>query len=372
MWHYLAPLKPEDILNESRASVDGVYILGCLNRHVTVYSQQVRAINLVDALTHVEGTEGYFTEDTTVAVVGAGVAGLTAAAYAAARGASVTILEEGSRPLWLQDRCRNRWLHPRIYDWPEPGALEPRTNLPLFNWRAGRAQEVANEIRDQWDRALSNNARLAPPLYNRKVTDIIGADRQRPRLRHRSCCDAQAESEDEFRYIILAVGFGIEKGGPGHVSCWSDADTLEELKPDATTGSGSRRRRRSDPLKVLISGFGDGGLADLMRLCLVDFRQDQILRLVQNVEPDVGSQLLSWDREYQGNPDKLNELYEPIKDHIVGQLDEMRRDRIDVPIAGRGKLYGTTSAILNRFVVSQIQKLDDPRRFKVMYGQLCT
>ena len=351
----LAPLKPQEILAESRASVDGVYVLGCLNRHITVYSQQVRAINLVDALRHEYGEEGHFRTGTTIAVIGAGVAGLTAAAYAARYGASVTVLEEGSRPLWLQDRCRNRWLHPRIYDWPEPGALEPRTDLPLLNWQAGRAQDVALEIRDQWDRELSSNARLLPPLYGRKVTAVIPTDGQDLLLRHQSCRDAQAASQDHFRFIILAVGFGIEKadgkGDAGRVSYWSDADSLEELKPG---------------MNVLISGYGDGGLADLMRLCLVNFRQDQILRLVQNIKPDVGTRLLSWDRDYFGHPEMLNQQYENVEDYLVTPLREMRREGIEVTITGRGKLYGTTSAILNRFVVSQLQKLQGPAAFEVI------
>jgi hypothetical protein len=53
----------------------GVYILGCFARRVTVYSQQIRSLNLVCALLQ----SRRITKNTEVAIVGAGVAGMTAA-----------------------------------------------------------------------------------------------------------------------------------------------------------------------------------------------------------------------------------------------------------------------------------------------------
>ncbi|MGC2403683.1 MAG: hypothetical protein WA510_28080 [Acidobacteriaceae bacterium] len=50
------------------ASHPGVYVLGCFARHVTLYSQQVRAFNLVYGL-HVLGR---IQKGTRVAVIGAG------------------------------------------------------------------------------------------------------------------------------------------------------------------------------------------------------------------------------------------------------------------------------------------------------------
>lgn len=72
----------------------GVYVLGCLARYVTVYAQQVRALNLVDSL----AKSGLLSLHSRVAVIGGGIAGLTAAAATAVRGAKyVQVFEETRR-----------------------------------------------------------------------------------------------------------------------------------------------------------------------------------------------------------------------------------------------------------------------------------
>src|SRR5215216_2027340 len=67
-----------------------IYILGSFAKRVTFYSQQVRALNLIDALCKT----GVVSEDSRVGIVGAGVAGVTAAVTAARRGLSVTLVEK--------------------------------------------------------------------------------------------------------------------------------------------------------------------------------------------------------------------------------------------------------------------------------------
>ena len=67
-----------------------VYVLGSFERRVTLYSQQVRALNLVHALTN----GGHLTPGQHVAVIGGGVAGLTAAAALLHLGLNVTLLEK--------------------------------------------------------------------------------------------------------------------------------------------------------------------------------------------------------------------------------------------------------------------------------------
>src|SRR5262245_20301024 len=94
-----------------------LFVLGCFERRVTLYSQQGRALKLVEAL----GRMKELGAGTPVAVVGGGVAGLTFAAGAARRGAQVTVLEKEERLLPLLKRDPNRWLHPRVYDWPLEG-----------------------------------------------------------------------------------------------------------------------------------------------------------------------------------------------------------------------------------------------------------
>ena len=81
-----------EFLKWMSTNVPGVYLLGSLNRHITVYSQQCRAINLIHTLIHTGGLDGK-----SVAVVGAGFAGLTAACALAQRGWSVRVHERADR-----------------------------------------------------------------------------------------------------------------------------------------------------------------------------------------------------------------------------------------------------------------------------------
>lgn len=125
----------------------GLYLIGSLERGVTVYNQQLRAHNLVWALWELSKRNEI--KVGRVAVVGGGVAGLTAAACFLSlfeEPVSVTMFEQ----LWdlcpLQQGADNRWLHPKIYDWPAPGSTAPGASLPVLNWAEGRASDVARTI----------------------------------------------------------------------------------------------------------------------------------------------------------------------------------------------------------------------------------
>src|SRR5207247_589193 len=105
-----------------------------------------------------------------------GFSGLTAAAYALDETtADVTLIDAAPRPLWLQDACANRWLHPGIYDWPLNGSLEPCTNLPVLNWRAGEARDVVRQVLAAWDRIAVTNQRLQV-LFEKKVKSATEAE----------------------------------------------------------------------------------------------------------------------------------------------------------------------------------------------------
>src|SRR5689334_6768797 len=84
------PLGSIDILKHMVVpGEDGLYVIGCFERRITLYSQQVRALNLIWAL----ADQGKLKNGTSVLVIGAGAAGLTAAAGAAKLGAKVKVLE---------------------------------------------------------------------------------------------------------------------------------------------------------------------------------------------------------------------------------------------------------------------------------------
>jgi len=118
----------------------GVFVLGsfCSGERVAVSSQQTRALNLVHSLF----AEKQLGPGSRVCVVGGGAAGLTAAAYAIAKEAVVTVLESHDL-LWNLRGCRTRWLHPNLFRcWPHEDWKCTGTNFPVMNWYAGYASEV--------------------------------------------------------------------------------------------------------------------------------------------------------------------------------------------------------------------------------------
>src|ERR1044072_4732750 len=136
-----------DVLADFQVSgIGNVFLLGCLEKRVTLYSQQVRAINLAAALID----EGRIKANSRVAIIGGGAAGITAAA-AIARAipniAELHVYERRSKILHLQTQSTSRYLHPHIYDWPRPASLQSDAGLPVLNWFAARADVVAEEIR---------------------------------------------------------------------------------------------------------------------------------------------------------------------------------------------------------------------------------
>jgi hypothetical protein len=333
-----------EFLEWAQTDVPGLFLLGSLNRHITVHSQQRRAVNLVHSLSKTgSGLDGK-----SMAVVGAGFAGLTAAAYALEETtASVTLIDAAARPLWLQDNCANRWLHPGIYDWPAGDALEPRTSLPLLNWRADTAKNVARQVRAEWERIEAREDRLEVILDKR----VMAIARNGARLR----VDFDNRGPEQFDIVVLAVGFGLERGGPADVGYWNDIDGLDSIRFDVNPKP-----------SVLISGFGDGGLADVLRLCLPQFRQDSLVELVRDVPANVCDRLLEWERTYIGNEAKLDQLYDQLAvDQIIGRMKNAS-PLAHVTLTGRGHLYGQRSAVLNRFLVSQLRKARRDDAFKLI------
>ena len=337
-----APFTPSEFLDRMKGDTPGLYLLGSLNRHITVHSQQCRAINLIQALKgHGGGLDGK-----ALAIVGAGFAGLTAAAFALeSTTAQVTLFDVSPRPLWLQDRCRNRWLHPGIYDWPYPGALEPCTSLPVLNWRAAAAVDVTAQIRAEWERIAASKGLLRLRLE----TEVKAVSAEPKGGLVLKTADGQLET---FDVVVLAVGFGLERGGPGRVAYWNDADGLDGIAEGSS---------------VLVSGFGDGGLADVLRLCLPDIRQDSLIELVRHVPIETRRQLVEAEKNFDGRSGSLDEFYSKLRIEQVTQiLADSTLPRTPVTLAGLGHLYDPRSAILNRFLISQLQQVRGDDAFELI------
>lgn len=328
-------MEPHDVTKHLQAAAvpanPGVYVLGCFDLRVTVYSQQVRALNLVDALFE----SGALASGRQLVVVGAGVAGLTAAAAAIKLGAQVVVLERGDDILTLFATANgNRWLHPRLYDWPYPGWDSADAGLPLLNWTAGLVPDVLQELRAAW-----KNEGEAADVKTGVCNVELKSDEGRVLVKWEGC-----RRHLEPTCVILAVGFGPEK------------ISLPEERPyfelDGIDGD--------VPKKWLISGTGDGALTDLMRLCIKDCRHDETLRSFLAVAADRG--LEQHAREIEAEALRTEAVCEG--ETIVFQkyltLEPIfkatgcRSRGLDVSLNARRYWLQPKASAVNRFVATQL------------------
>ncbi len=299
-----------------------LFVLGCFAPRVTFLSQQVRALNLVDALCKT----GALSKHSQVAVVGAGLAGLTAAAGLAVRGVSVTLAERDGkeRLMPIQKNCRHRVVHPHIYDWPaDGGTLEQKADIPLLGWEAATAESVAKQIEEKW--------RSLPAEVGRRITWVEqGILHQEANGR----LTLNGKSTDDFAAVILAVGFGLEEG-TGAESYWND-----------TSLDGIQREREG--LTWLVSGSGDGGLTDLMRLCIQDFKQESLYSFADAAnKKEIARDLLTAEADPSSD-------FRTVYEQAAAALDFNVKTRgIKVVLnASPERLFTPGSSILNRLVTA--------------------
>jgi hypothetical protein len=256
-----------------------VFALGNFARQVTFSSQQARAFNLIWALFK----ENRLTAGQRVAVIGAGLGGLTATIAALAKDCYVDLFEHASQPCPLQRGNDIRFIHPNILRWPEDGSDRDDTDFPFLNWTAANVRGVIKQIDLQWNMRTRNNSRLRK-FFNYRVNRLyrspIKLGPQKPWLSANRMVDAVARAGDvttagyvEFTYdcVILAVGFGEERSisGVPFLSYWENDSLHQE------TGRGKR--------SVLVTGCGDGGLIDALRLRVQNFDHAEFVRTFQNV-----------------------------------------------------------------------------------------
>jgi hypothetical protein len=285
-------LTPLEILQRMEVpGYRGVFTLGNFARQVTFASQQTRAFNLIWALFQ----ERRLIPGSRVAVVGAGLAGLTAAVAALSKRCRIDMYEQASQPFPLQRGNDIRFIHPNILRWPEPGSESAHTDFPLLNWTAANVRSVIRQIDIQW-RRHSRSDQLCQ-LFNYKVTRLHAGktdlDDVRPWLVANRVIDGGAPGEEgssmygtnppigggtglgfverAYDAVILAVGFGEERAVDGvpFLSYWENDSLHQEV--------GTRGRR-----SILVSGCGDGGLIDALRLRLRNFDHAEFVRRFQS------------------------------------------------------------------------------------------
>lgn len=329
--------------------LDQLFVLGCLERRVTLYSQQTRAINLAYLLHASKALE----RRTRVLVVGAGAAGLTCAAALRHLGATVDVLDHSDQPLHMQRGCSTRFLHPHVYDWPLRAEWSQKeANLPIMNWSANTADRVSAQL------LAGYRAARGPEPYceigNLSIQRETGTrDRWRAEWLWR-----RSSRSKTYQVVILAVGFGLEavvEFAP-RISYWR-LDTLGQTplyEPNC---------------RFLISGIGDGGLTDVARAMLKELDHSTLIE-----EYLSGPGMLELGQTLKGIEETANALAE--NDHAAAESYLARQYKaLVVPTWFDAKLrarqrhchvtlvgpkrspFTLSTAIHNRLIVSRLLKL---------------
>lgn len=327
-----------------------IYVLGCFARRVTLYSQQVRALNLIYALKQ----RGKLGQGLHLGIIGGGAAGLTAAVLAAYYGCKVTVFEEHAEPLPFFTGNGTRWLHPHIYDWPAADSLNDDAGLMILNWRAGLADEVADQLIKQWEPLKeSYGIRFEHSVKKLQVEDLLVKWEK-------------ASGGDDVEYfdaLIVAVGFGLERNTSNQQvkvkSYWRN-DSLHQFY----FGSERVSQWKKD---ILISGSGDGGLIDLLRTGLKRFRHQRIVKefgLDQDFNPELRKQLLQIEQQVcdQARPGRwligqysnIYSDYTFVRETLMQRVKERRRPDTNVylNVTSLDNLYSLNACALNRFLLS--------------------
>ncbi|HTQ59817.1 MAG TPA: FAD-dependent oxidoreductase [Candidatus Solibacter sp.] len=337
---------------------DNIYVLGCLEKGLTIYTQQVRALNLVWSMIEAEPDSLH-----DVAIVGGGFAGLTAAAGLLKKGAPrVAIFERHAALCPLQKGSDIRWVHPRIYEWPDEGSELPTAALPILNWNAGRASDVVIEILNGWSaiklyRAPNQKTEEYTNVKHLRVTETLDIEWVGEKLGEKLGSQTITTGyREKFSAVILAVGFGKDSAT---LPYWRN----EQLgQPEMGLG------RRV----YLVSGHGDGGLVDLFRIRIAGFRQDRILADLFSDAPQLKSRLRELKQKLsQGllKPDELYEQFEAIADNrgsgferIRAQLQGMLRAdtmavlKLSPKIDSFRGIFTSTISFQNRFLLFALYK----------------
>ena len=339
---------PSDVIERMQVpDVDNVYVLGCLSRPLTFHSQQQRAFNLIWALFET----GRLAPGGATAVVGGGLAGMTAAAAAVAKGSRVTLFEQSGDVLHLQWGNTTRYVHPNLYDWPEGVATQDETRLPCLNWTAGSVNDIVRQVSAQWKAGPKSKI----SLFQR--TEIKTVKRQRDGI---ALTTKGRRLVGVYDCVILAVGFGIEhvpEGLPSR-SYWRSDDLHQPIV------------NQPKPRRFLVSGCGDGGLIEVLRLRIDRFEHEFLHKMpaLTNNE-ELHERLMATEKNAyalhaKARPQFLNEEYKRIYDSLRQDLIQERQLRSDTWVVLNGPAnypYQLSSSLLNRFAVFSLLAVDKDR-----------
>jgi hypothetical protein len=259
----VTPTKSEEILQAMGVSdCPGLYVInGGMERRVNIVAQQIRAISLINALFE-QKLIRRGTDTSRIAIVGAGIAGITATCRAAYGGCHVTLFDKEKEPFG-RIRDAKRYLHPRIDEWPHPDFSKKHAGLPLFSWESDEAEGVIQKWDQQWEewQGLYKPGKKSGCIETHMSAKLHSVKQEHAPARwEMQWTTSKAEPPylcaASFDIIILALGFGIEYG----------ADIFADPENNPYTDYWQRQPKPFVPetKKVLLSGIGDSGLRDVI------------------------------------------------------------------------------------------------------------
>jgi len=305
---------------------DSRFVINPYFSRSNLYAQQLRVLALVKMI-HFHGLLP--AGERNIVVVGAGIAGLTAAAAAESIGAIVTLVDESSRlenPLQQFEGAVHREFHPTLIQWPHTG-LVAATDLPFLNWACLPADRVVRNIRNQWFQHHSENIHT----HAGKVLKIKECDET-----------VKIEVDDgtalKADLVIIAAG-------------WRGELKMEGLD----TPSYWETRDYDSSLEVVISGAGDGGVIDAAQQFFGHRTTSAARALAYSLE---SSSINDDIKEVEALPNdrKMTNFYENLRlpDAQSEELDKCRRK--DSPVVrlihNNDSIYSGKIAPINKIMLS--------------------
>lgn len=348
-------MKSADIIEGAVAGHSNIFLLGCFDKRITFYSQQVRAISLVHALHDL----GYLNNGPNIAVIGAGAAGLTAAAAAAlAANGRVVLFESSADLLPLQSGAARRELDPHIYDWPQLNSDDAVANLPILDWESGPARRVREDVVQEFEDISARMQGRIDRRTRHRVTQVRARGNTYEvvfdRLDHTQAGPPEEGVSDRFDMVFLAIGFGLEPAeeieGIPNASYWSAAGM-----PGAEFAARPRPR-------FFVSGNGDGGLIDLVASADRDFSHAGMIQLITRHPgiTEIGKLLMRIDDRAQkalieGRTFDIfsayeTEILEPIAENgLLGEVTRRLRPGVRLTLQTRAQeVFTLHTSVLNR------------------------
>ncbi len=244
---------------KSSSKVQGypsVFSIGPFASKVSFLSQQIRALYTVWALYN----KKIIQENDNVAVIGGGISGIMAATSLVSQGCNVWLYEEKPMVLELQRQTSHRVVHPTINFWPYID-LQPTTALPFLNWYYDECSHSIKKIHEEWTKNFKD--KMAEIYTNTKVTGLERDGENGLKVHAKGLFGNQFNEQEEklseaYKAVLITTGFGPE-------NIANESDACPYWEPDKLDQESLTNK------KFIISGTGDGGLIDTLRVLYKDF-----------------------------------------------------------------------------------------------------